>query len=1011
MIEREEIQMAWGARAWFTAVAAFLALGLTFGASAALADTGDIIAPSDPENPQVDSGWQAGTCFKDTPTHCSVATPGQFFEQTAGHPQVGFTQFIIEDEPLEVGGIEIGQIPVGNLKTVRVDLPVGLSVNPQATPQCDLEAVEHPESCPPDTKVGTSEVTATNPITGLSLTLPPVDVYNLVPRQGEPARFGLTIVGNDIFLDAGVAWDGDYHEFFTIDVAQLSLGPGLEVARIQQNRLVFDGRSGNGTFITTPSTCFGPAVPSSPFVHLYSTWLRADSYEVPDPGFPGGSSFFESRIPPETDPKECGTIPFDPSIGVDPNTAQTDSPSGPSVAVDIPFEPPSEAESLSPGVTKQAQSDVKRAQVTLPPGMGLNPSAAGGGLQTCTDAQFGLGSHNESNACPAASRVGSVSIDTPPLPDGSLTGSVYVGKQESRDPTSGEEYRIFVEALSQRYGVFVRLEGKVSADPATGQLTTTFEGREVEGIGGTKPPKGLPQVPFSTFTLDFDDGEHAVLTSPGACGPNKTTTAMTPWSGNPAATPSGEFTLTAAPGGGGCAKTLGERPFDPSFAAGTAGKQAGAFSPLQMDIGRSDGNQELKGVDVTLPPGLTAKLAGVHYCPEPALAAAANVSGSDEAAHSSCPDASLIGKAEVAAGSGPAPIHIEGKVFLAGPYKGAPLSLAVVTPATAGPFDLGTVVVRVALHVDPRTAQVRAQSDPIPHVYGGATLDLRSIAVTLDRHEFSLNPTSCSPGGFGGSLLGGGANPTDPGAFSSKPISAAFSTAGCEKLGFKPKIFFRLFGATRRAKNPKLRAVVVPHAGDANFARAATILPRSLILDQGNLSKVCTRVQFAANACPENSIYGYARAFSPLLDKPLQGPVYLRSSDNVLPDLVSDLHGQVDIELDSRTDSVHGHIRNIFDLVPDVPVSKFILTLRGGRKGLLVNSRNQCPRQRGRKAGKRAHRSLARRGGRPQRGGKRRRGQRVIVRLKGQNGKKRNLRPRLRAPCGKPKRHPRHRRK
>ncbi len=560
----------------------------------------------------------------------------------------------------------------------------------------------------------------------------------------------------------------------------------------------------------------------------------------------------------------------------------------------------------------------------------------------------------------------------------------------------------------------MRLEGKVSADPTTGQLTTTFEGREVESIGGTKIPKGLPQVPFSSFTLDFDDGDHAVLTSPGACGPNTTTTAMTPWSGNAQATPSGSFTLTSAPGGGGCPKTLADRPFSPRFAAGTAGSQAGSYSPLHTDIARSDGEQELKGVDVTLPPGLTAKLKGVHYCPEPAIAAAANVSGSDEAAHSSCPDSSLIGKADVAAGSGPAPVHIQGKVFLAGPYKGAPLSLAVITPATAGPFDLGTVVVRVALFVDPRTAQVRAQSDPIPHVYGGVTLDVRSIAVSLDRHEFSLNPTSCAPGGFGGSLLGGGANPADPGAFSSVPASAAFSTSGCEKLGFRPKIYLRLFGATRRAKNPKLRAVVIPHSGDANFARAATILPRSLILDQGNLSKVCTRVQFAAGACPKSSIYGHARAFSPLLDKPLQGPVYLRSSNNTLPDLVSDLHGQVSIELDSRTDSVHGHIRNIFDLVPDVPVSKFILTLRGGKKGLLVNSRNQCPRKRGhrgRRGGKNAHRSLARRSGKKHKGKRRRRSQRVIVHFKGQNGKKRNMRRPLRVPCGAHGRHRHHHRK
>lgn len=990
--------MSWGARLRFVFVAGFLALGLTFGASAAIADTAGIIAPSDPESPQEDSGWQAGTCNAEPPEStdfCSVETPDQFFEQASGHPQWGFTQIIVKHAEEPLPGSEK---PLGQLKTVRVELPVGLSVNPQATEQCPLATFEaNPASCPPGSAVGKSEVTGTAP----PLFQPPVEllpatVYNIVPVEGEPARFGFELGGNDVYLRANVGWDGDFHEGFTIDVPSTPSLEGLVEGLILKNRLVFDGRSGDGTFITTPSTCFGPALPSSPFVHVYSTWLRADSYAEPNPTFPDGSSFFESRIPPETEPKECDSIPFDPSIGVNPDTSQTDSPSGPAIAVQVPFEPPTVVE-IAQEKTKQANSYVREAQVTMPPGMGLNPSAAGGGLQTCTDAQFGLGTRNEANGCPPASRIGSVSIDTPPLPDGSLTGSVYVGQQLSRDPTSGKEYRIFVEALSQRYGIFVRLEGKVSADPNTGQLTTTFEGREVEGIGGTKIPKGLPQVPFTSFTLDFDSGDHAVLTSPGACGPNKTTTVMTPWSGNAPATPSSDFSLTAAPGGGGCPKTLAERPFGPSFGAGTAKNDAGAFSPLHMDIGRSDGNQELKGVDVTLPPGLTAKLKGVRYCPEPALAAAANLSGSDEAAHPSCPDASLLGQAAVAAGSGPAPIHITGEVFLAGPYKGAPLSLAVITPATAGPFDLGTVVVRVALFVDPRTAQVRAQSDPIPHVYGGATLDVRSIAVKLDRHEFSLNPTSCSPGGFGGALLGGGSNPTDPAAFSSKPVSAAFSTDGCEKLDFKPKIFFRLFGATRRAKNPKLRAVVVPHSGDANFARAATILPRSLILDQGNLSKVCTRVQFAADDCPKNSIYGFARAFSPLLDKPLEGPVYLRSSDNTLPDLVSDLRGQVEIELDSRTDSVHGHIRNTFDLLPDVPVSKFILTLRGGKRGLLVNSRNQCPRKHGRRGGT----------GGSARGSKaRQRGQRVIVRFKGQNGKKRNLRPRLRAPCGKhPKRH------
>jgi hypothetical protein len=959
-------------------------------ASSAPADTGDIVAPSDPNDPQVDSGWQAGTCTEEPPkstVFCSVDTPDQFFEQAAGHPQWGFTQIIVKHKTEEpVPGLTLEK-PEGELRTVHVDLPVGLSVNPQATPQCkqkDFEALPTP-TCPVGSEVGKSIVVAADPLVGLPL--PPLEatVYNIEPPVGEPARFGFNLAGNNVYLRADVAWDGDYHEGFTIDVPEApKLEPIIE-GLILKNRLVFNGRSGNGTFITTPTTCLGEAPQGSPFEHVYSTWLRADSYAIPDPNFPNGSSFFESKIPPETFPKECDSIPFDPSIGVDPSTTQTDSPAGIAGEIKLPFEVPTALEKTEE-LTKQASSNAKQAKVTLPLGMGLNPSAAGGGLQTCTDAQFGLHTRNDVG-CPAASKIGTVAINTPPLPDGSLTGNVYVGKQLSRDPTSGEEYRIFVDAESARYGISARLVGNVSANPLTGVLTTTFDDKQFGG---------LPQVPFRTFTLDFDDGPRAVLTSPPTCGPHTTTTQMIPWSSTPGtipggteggsstdppATPSSEFTLTNAPGGGACAKTGAARPFAPSFAARTAKPRGGTYSPLRVDIARADGNQELKGVEVDLPPGLSAKLAGVRYCPPSTLAAAAANSGIVEAASSSCPNASLIGVADVSAGSGPSPIHIAGKVFLAGRYKGAPLSLAVVTPATAGPFDLGTVVVRVALFVDPETAQVHAVSDAIPHVYGGALLDVRSIAVRTDRPKFTLNPTNCSPMAIGATLRGGANDANNPAAFSSYAASTPFQASNCDALDFKPKLFMRLFGATRRAKNPKLRAVLVARDGDANIGRAAVTLPRALILDQANLAKVCTRVQFAAHDCPKKSIYGYARAFTPLLDGPLEGPVYLRSSNNTLPDLVSDLNGQVEIVLDSRTDSVRGRIRNTFDAVPDVPVSKFVLALRGGPKGLLVNSRNLCPKHGKGQKGK---------GPKPLR---------ALARFKAQNGKKRNLRPKLRTSC------------
>jgi hypothetical protein len=270
----------------------------------------------------------------------------------------------------------------------------------------------------------------------------------------------------------------------------------------------------------------------------------------------------------------------------------------------------------------------------------------------------------------------------------------------------------------------------------------------------------------------------------------------------------------------------------------------------------------------------------------------------------------------------------------------------VITPATAGPFDLGTVVVRVALLVDSKTAQVTAVSDPLPHIYGGALLDVRSVSVRVDRPGFAINPTGCGPRAFSGTLRGGGENPNDPAAFTSVAVSSPFQVSNCDALGFKPKLTLRTFGATKRARNPKLRATLVARRGDANISRAAVTLPKALILDQGSIAKVCTRVQFAAKACPSNSVYGFAEADTPLLDAPLKGPVYLRSSDNELPDLVADLHGQVDFELVGRTDTVKGRIRNTFDAVPDVPVSKFVLTIRGGKKkGLLVNSRNLCARK------------------------------------------------------------------
>lgn len=941
------------------------------------AQAGEVpFAPQDNAHPTANDGWQAGTC--NTPTCTPVSPSAEFYEKAAGHPPFGMTQFIIKHHGTVVPGHEEPDV---NLKDIRVDLPVGLSVNPGAVPRCPYESqhLAHVNDCAtvaPLSMVGESWVFVSDEL-GL---LPPIevkaDVYNLEPKEHQPARFGFTVEAipgipavppSDIFLEADVAWDSDFHEGFTIAV------PKVEFVKLLKNRLVFNGKAhapgGQGFFLTTPSTCWNPNTDGA-HQHTYSTYARGDSIENPDPNFPNGSPFVESPLPPGTFPRSCNTIPFKPTIHVDGGTNAVDSPAAVNTELKVPIE--------EGDPTAQETSTVRTAKVTLPQGMGLNPSAANG-LAACTPEQFGKGTRNPV-ACPDNSKIGTATVVSEALPDQPLTGDVYVGKQENRDPESGKEFQIYVHAASGRYGVDLRLIGNVFANAKTGQLTAYFDDpakNVTRGGNADNIPHGLPQVPFTNFKITINGGQKAALSSPPTCGPNKTTSDITPWSaefGGKSANPGDEFTLATLPGGGACPKTLGDRPFSPGFSAQPKSDDAKAFTPFMAHVTRPPGQQELKGLDITLPPGATAKLAGVSYCPPAAIAAAGSRSGADEKSNPSCPDDSKIGVANVEAGTGDSPLKIAGTPYLAGPYEGAPLSVVVVTPAIAGPFDLGNVVVRVPLFVDPETAQVHTRTDALPDVYGGTKLDIRSIFLNLNRKEFTLNGTNCDKAATAGVIKGGGSDPTNPAAYSSFAVSDPFQAKNCDKLGFKPKLKIRLFGKTRRAKHPKLRAILTARPGDANIARASVALPHALFLDQASLGSVCTRVQFAANACPKKSIYGHARAITPLLGKPLEGPVYLRSSNNTLPDMVAHLQGQVDIDLVGRIDSFKGGIRTTFDRVPDVPVTKFVMTLPGGKKGLLINSRNLCAKP-----------------------------VKAIIRIKGQNGKKANRKPKLRTPCKKKK--------
>ncbi len=932
-------------------------------APVALADTQDIIEPQfEPPADPAKSGFQSATCkLEDEPPSvlCSAADTSRFFTTAAGHPVIGFTQYIIQHG--EIGPTPFGTLmpikePIENrtIKTLRTDLPVGLTINPEATggrcPLADFENEEEVEvkpgvkellvipKCDPSTIVGRNETTLVVNTENAVPAPPPapvgtflpvgfviqpnepqgtkVPLYNLEPEFGEPAKLGFVIAfKRKVFLETEVAWESDYHESF-----QIKTPPPSKPFSTLKSRLVSKGRTGLGNYITNPTTCFDPEAP--PHEDTYTTFFRAESHGEPNPNFPNGSTKVGSELPKGIIQEGCDKVPFEPTIDVNAGTAEVDSPAAPKFVIELPYAPNKET---------QEQSHLRNATIVMPPGMGINPAAANG-LEACTDAQFGKGVRVEDNSCPAASRIGTAEVDSPPL-HVPLKGNVYIGEQLSRDPTSGQEYRVFVEAQSKEEGISARLIGNIFADPQTGNLKAVFFEN--------------PQVPFETVTLAL---ERQVLTSPPTCGLHATTTALEPWARpGTAATPSSSFALSSIPGGGACPTTMADRPFAPGYSAKSDNTQGGAYSPFRVRIARPDGQQELKVVDVTLPEGLTGKLAGIPYCSEEALAAAASAAGKAEQASPSCSAASQVGNATTRAGTGAEPILIGGKAYLAGPYKGAPLSMAVITPAVAGPFDLGAVVVRVALFVDPKTTQVKAVSDVIPDVFGGAKLDLRTIDVDVDRQRFMRNPTDCSAFATSGTINGGGADPTNPATFSSYAVSSPFQATDCGKLGFKPKLFTRLFGggkSTFRGQHPKFRAILEAREGDANMARSALVLPHALFLDQSNIRTVCTRPQLASRTCPKAAIYGNAKAVTPLLDNPLKGPVYLVSSDNQLPDLVADLRGQVNVQLSGVISSKRGGLKTVFRKVPDVPVKKFTIWMKGGRKqGLIVNSTDLCSKR------------------------------------------------------------------
>jgi hypothetical protein len=814
----------------------------------------------------------------------------------------------------------------GGLRDQTTIFPKGLVVNPEATPVKCTEAQFEGLNCPDASVVGIAHVT----IDILSNGSPgPVGtpVYNMVPPVGKAAHFALAPEGLGIFVHAfGEVRPGDYAlQSVTTDNLSLFFSQ-VFAARIQlwgdPSSPLYDavrGKCRTGNVGTCP-------VPkrSTPFLSLPSACqdslgleAEASSWGHPDVLHRRAEALTDSSGNP-TGVTGCSALEFGPTLQARPTTTVADSPSGLSVDLAIP---------QSDDVNQLDTAQLRKAVVALPIGMTLNPSSANG-LGSCTSGQIGIDpgtgvADGEPVACPDNSQIGTVEVDTPLLSD-PLSGSVYVAKPY--DNPFNSLLAIYVTVEDPKSGVLVKLAGHAVADPASGRLTTTFDEN--------------PQLPFDHFKLTFKGGPHGTFRTPSTCGPYSTTSEMTPWSApdsGPPATPHDDYAITQGPGGA-CATSQAALPNAPSFDAGSASAVAGRHAPFVLHLRRNDGTQNFSAVTVSPPAGLAAKLAGTQQCPDAALAVAAQKSGRQEQASPSCPAASEVGSLVAGVGAGPAPFYAPGKAYLTGPYKGAPLGVAFITPAVAGPYDLGTIVSRAAIHVDPETGRDTTVSDPLPTILQGIVLDVRSIDISFDRPDFTVNGTSCDPLSVDGQLT------STLGQIA--PLSQRFQLAECSRLAFKPKLGIRLTGGTKRGAHPALKGTLTMPVGGANIARASVALPHSEFLDQAHIGTVCTRVQFAADACPAASVYGHAMALSPLVDYPLEGPVYLRSSSHKLPDLVLALRGPasqpVEVDAVGRVDSVKGGIRTTFEGVPDLPVSKVVLSMAGAKKGLLQNSTNAC---------------------------------------------------------------------
>lgn len=812
----------------------------------------------------------------------------------------------------------------GELRDAVIDLPPGMIGNPTAVPRCTRQEFEgFVPSCSPNSQVGI--VVANLPEVGGQL---PGPLFNLVPPPGVAAELGFSFSGLNAIPNASlrsrsegygvrVATNGIPLEATSIEATIWGVPAAAEHDE-RRGQLPAEEKGGSTpyvgihkAFFTLPATCSEPL----------KTIVSIDSSLNPGVFVSGTAESLNSGGEPSSLPG-CGAVPFNPAIAATTTGSQGSSSSGLNFNLKLPNEG---LENPEPGAI--AETEPVKTEVALPIGITVNPSAAAG-QGACPLSQFEPGD-GSTPSCPSSSKIGTL-VANSPLLDEPVEGGVYLAEQQHNP--FGSLVGIYIIAQAPSRGVTIAQAGRVEIDQATGQLTTVVD--------------GLPPVPYSSFQLNLREGPRAPLTTPLACGTYQTTARLYPFSDPSTATVrTAPFKITSGPEGSACVGSEAQLPHAPTFEAGTQTPLAGMYSPFILKVMRGEASQHLQALNVTLPLGLTARLAGTAECSDAQIAQATARShegeGLLEQQSPSCPSGSEIGTVIVGAGSG-SPLYVQGHAYLAGPYKGAPLSIAIITPAIAGPFDLGVVVVRAALFVNESTAQVTVKSDPLPTSLQGIPLDVRSIAVQVAKRNFTLNPTSCEVKALSAEAISTTGQVAD--------LQNRFQVGGCQGLKFEPKLNIQLKGPTKRAGHPALKAVVTyPKSGEyANIASAQVGLPHALFLDQGNLNKVCKQAELKSSTCPKSSVYGHAKAWSPLLDKPLEGPVYLGVGYGYkLPALVADLNGQVRFLLVGKVDTnKENGLRNTFQVVPDAPVSRFILELKGGKKyGLLENSENLCAKK------------------------------------------------------------------